>query len=131
MTKANDIPVGFQLHITSWENDADCYNTVIVSGLTREDCAFLIAVAKLFESGNRRKGGFGNKSPDADEVDAAIDLVRADHPGISAEYATMDFKSAIELVDGYGYESDYLRVYDSHQVFYIAAPVADVTKEFT
>lgn len=130
MAKSNDIPAGFQLQVTSWENDADCYNTVTYSGLTREDCAFLIDVAKLFQSRNRVTGGFGNQSPDEFEVDAAIDKIIAKHPGISAEYAATNFDSAIELVDGYGYESDYVRVYDTHQVFYYETPVANVTGDF-
>jgi len=56
----NDIPVGYSLTITSWENDADCYKDVNFYGLAYEDVWFLIDLAKLFKSmNNYGDPGFG------------------------------------------------------------------------
>ena len=33
----NTIPKGYQLHVTSWENDGDNYKTEVLSGLMREN----------------------------------------------------------------------------------------------
>jgi len=51
------IPRGYQLQITSWENDGDYYNTQIVNGLTASQAAFYVEFAELFgdsgiETGN-------------------------------------------------------------------------------
>jgi hypothetical protein len=55
----SNIPKGYQLHITSWTNDADNYNTTIHSGLSPDDVNFLLQIVKPFKS--RHSGGkFGN-----------------------------------------------------------------------
>ena len=55
-----DIPSGYTLSITSWENDADCYKTQVFHGLEADEVRFLIEVARLFKSmNNHRDPGFG------------------------------------------------------------------------
>ena len=44
------IKAGYQLHVTTWECDADAYGTKIISGLTEEDTKFYIAWVKQFVS---------------------------------------------------------------------------------
>lgn len=67
---ATKIPAGYQIQITSWENDADHYNTVIKSGLTKDTAKFLLRFAELFKSANNhRDPGFGNQCRDHDETD--------------------------------------------------------------
>lgn len=59
-----NIEPGYMLKITTWENDADNYNTLTKTGLTKEDTIFYIKVAKLFISCNNRDAkenyAFGN-----------------------------------------------------------------------
>ena len=67
---ATKIPAGYQIQITSWENDADHYNTVIKSGLTKDTAKFLLRFAELFKSANNHQDpGFGNQCRDHDETD--------------------------------------------------------------
>lgn len=41
------IPKGYQLHVTSWENDGDNYKTEVLSGIQDlNDVKFLVSVAK-------------------------------------------------------------------------------------
>lgn len=58
MTKFTTIKAGYRLTVTSWENDADNYNTKMIEGLTKEDVEFHVKFISLFKSGSR--GGFGN-----------------------------------------------------------------------
>jgi hypothetical protein len=46
------IPVGYHLIVTSWENDADNYNTKVVEGLSLEATKLLVDVIQLFYSKN-------------------------------------------------------------------------------
>lgn len=48
------IPAGYRLIVTSWENDADNYNTEYVQGLSLAATKFLVDVIKLFYSKNNR-----------------------------------------------------------------------------
>jgi len=46
------IKAGYLLKLTTWENDADNYNTTELDGLTNEEVQFYIMIAKCFESGS-------------------------------------------------------------------------------
>lgn len=71
-----DIPAGYQIHVTSWENDADSYATKIVSGLTEADVAFLVGVLGICHSRNgRSKMGIGNGALEGDKAELLIDHV--------------------------------------------------------
>jgi len=51
MTAGKDLSPGYLLKITTWENDADNYNTVETAGIqTTDEINFYIAIATLFES---------------------------------------------------------------------------------
>ena len=60
----NEIPAGYQLHIKTWENDADHYLTQVISGLTEEDVKFHLFIVSHFYSRNgfSFKRGLGNGS---------------------------------------------------------------------
>lgn len=62
------IPAGYQIQITSWENDADNYNTKILSGLTKEDAKFYIEFAKLFKTPYHDEGGLAANASDYEDV---------------------------------------------------------------
>lgn len=44
------IPAGYRLTVTSWENDADAYNTLVAEGLSKERAQFLIEAVELCRS---------------------------------------------------------------------------------
>lgn len=54
MTNVTTIPAGYRLTITSWENDADNYKTVIIEGLTNERASYLADLCKLLSDDNPR-----------------------------------------------------------------------------
>lgn len=53
------IKAGYRVTITSWENDADNYNTKIIEGLTLDQAKFYVDFAKLFTKSGW-EGGIGN-----------------------------------------------------------------------
>lgn len=147
------IPAGYQLQITSWENDADCYKTQVFSGLTKEDCQFLIELGKLFRSDYRVKkgekafGGSCGREIAFDVVMDAYDAVIAKHKdkitpslleqfqverGEDDEYHYGD--CIAELVgypeEEYYHEIQYFRVFDSYKVYLYPEAIREVTEEF-
>ena len=154
MAKKDNIPAGYQLQITSWENDADCYKTQVFSGLTKEDCKFLIELGKLFRSDYRVKkgekafGGGSGRDVTMEEVMDAYDAVIQKHqdkitPSLleqfkvdrDEEYAEDGYNENITELVGYPEEDyyseiQYFRVFDSYEVFYHPGPVQNVTSEF-
>jgi len=149
----DNIPAGYQVVITSWENDADHYKDQTFSGLSKEDAAFIIDLAKLFKSVNHHgDSGFGGsarhyqmnrKGSDYEEdLMDAWDAVVAKHPGISEAVRESfvpeerDFgyygEMATELVHypGEDYHDGYIRVFDDFKVFFFETEVKNVSKEF-
>jgi hypothetical protein len=51
---------GYLIRVTSWENDADNYNTKEVQCDTEEESKEIIAFCRLFRSSSRNDGGIGN-----------------------------------------------------------------------
>jgi hypothetical protein len=153
----SNLPAGYQLHITTWENDADNYHTQVMSGLSKEDVAFYVELAKGFRSKNSRpKGGLGNQQVDADTLVEYIDGMLAKHPNISekvrnywsTEDELADFDMALDDVkydlyyeilcenvlgnpDDY-YDHGFCRVFDEFKVLFVPEEVIieDVTHQF-
>jgi hypothetical protein len=147
-----NISAGYQLQVTSWENDGDNYNTEIISGLTAYDVKFLIDVAKLFRTQYQVKdskvfggGGCGNNDWSIDEVVTAVDAVIAKHSYVSdgikeqwtfdktdEHYADSYTDMISELVGSSEYcdESNYFRVMESYQVYYYPSDIIDITDKF-
>lgn len=73
----NIIKAGYRITVTSWENDADNYNTKILEGLTLEDAKFTVDFIKLFTSQNSRPNpGIGNMyEPSEGEIEKANQAV--------------------------------------------------------
>lgn len=149
-----NIPVGYQLHIHSWENDGDASGTEILSGLTEEDVKFYLALLELFGSGGRGDG-FGN-GLDLDMVDVGKTVLEVylEHPDVSKAVKKQfewlkgvkcnvdeDEDAAVEFSDGLrevmgdllGFPSTYeydFRVFDGYEVYYFETPVKNVTSKF-
>ena len=131
----NDIPVGYQLHVTSWENDGDNFDTKILSGLTAEDVAVYVDLLSLLVSASA--GGFANRNNiDIERVALAVREKLAAHPklsdGIRKDFLECDMDSVRDpMGDLLGY-SEYVdfRVFASCKVYLFETPAKDVTKQF-
>jgi hypothetical protein len=154
------IPPGYQLHVVSWENDADAYGTKIISGLTKEDVEFLLSIVKRFESHSWHRGGLGNQGNSNSTLVKVIMQARDDHPGISCDlrmHWTLElpeFDDIDELhdddldsagcqacdliyellgspVDPYFYDTiNFCRVFESFKVYKFDVQVPEVTLQF-
>lgn len=153
----NNIPAGYQLHITTWENDGDAYNTKIVSGLGLDDVTFLVALAKKFKScHNHIESGLGNGGTTRNQLVNAIESAMSEHmpnkklqDEINGFITIQDendeddnngyyiYEWLVETILGYPveelYRYDYerfCRVFDSFNVFYYQTEVKNVTENF-
>lgn len=128
------IKAGYQISITSWENDGDNYNTITISGLTKDRVKYIIAMCKLFASDNH--GNLCECSYDSPEVSlAVIDMLAvasAYHDVLEEdeiEYIKEDPMDYMTKVLGSG-EYFTFRAFDSYTVHYVPVDIADVTAEF-
>lgn len=153
----SDIPAGYQIHIRSWENDADHYKTTITSGLNNNEVRFFIEIANQFNSQNEwREGktpGFGNDTMNVIDMYQVLDSAFAKHGAGLTEHLQTKIRN---ILDEYNEEDDeafaesayewlttnilgftvdyidydfFVRVVDDIKVFYISG-AADVTSEF-
>lgn len=153
----SNIPIGYRLVITSWENDGDNYYDTVFEGLSKVDAEYLIALASLFKSmyiGDRT--GFGGsayhyeleKRGSGDfyrDIAEAMTAITAQHQEASEELrerfgidTTADYwhdqvlGAASELVH-YPSEDmppDYIRVFEKFTVHDVKMEIQDVTASF-
>ena len=134
------IPPGYQLHITSWENDADNYKTEILSGLTKEDVRFYIHFLSHFEMdkpyGNGRIGEYSDAEKIA--ITSAYETCRPTTPQLledienSIEHWKTSYYGCDWVYDTIGIwcEGERYRVFDSCEVYLVRTPIPNVTGEF-
>lgn len=135
-----NIPSGYQLHITSWENDGDNYKTKIISGLTKEDVQFYLHFLNHF--GN--DGPYGNedfdKYPDAEKIaitnayekcrPTSLNLLETVKRSIIHWETSKDsFDWVYDTIGTWNY-GDCYRVFDDYKVYLIRTPIPNVTEEF-
>jgi hypothetical protein len=135
MKKNNNIPAGYQLHVTSWENDADNYKTEIVSGLTSEDVKYLLALLKNFG----RKGKHGNENVGADVLLSIFTKTMEKHPDTSDEcekFCPLDEREVHSVIEellsapSEGYDGDFVRYFESFEVYFVPHEIIDVSDQF-
>ena len=140
-----DMKPGYLLKITTWENDADNYNTVEYSGLTVDQVSFYIEIVNLFTSCNSNDRGFGNEyvKDGTEFIDKAIDKIVTKYKESGMlipeywdklhitdyEYGSK-YSAAIYNMIGIWNEGEYYRVFDSFEVFYIPGGIQNVTEQF-
>jgi hypothetical protein len=136
----NNIPSGYQLHITSWENDADNYKTKIISGLTKDDVQFYLHFLSLFEMDKPYGNGSVIEYPDAEKIAVtnAYNKCRPTSPQLLEDvknsiehWKTSDDSCdwVYETIGTHGY-GDFYRVFFSCEVYLIRTPIPNVTEEF-
>lgn len=78
----------FTVRVTSWENDADHYDTQSIEGLTKADAEFYHDLANLFLHVRGQRDRMGNEYHQPEDVIATIAPVIAKHlPTISDHQA--------------------------------------------
>lgn len=145
-----NIQPGYQLHITSWENDADNYRTEIIQGLTKEDVQFYLHFLRHFYSPySRHKDmigpGYGNmdinkcKEAESIAITAAFEAFPPSSPKLlnnvkqSIEFWKEQPEESCDWVYetiGRWVEYNRYRVFDSFEVYYIPEEIKNVTDEF-
>ena len=145
-----NIPQGYQIEITTWENDADYYQKQILNGLTESDVWFYQKLLSRFKSVNHSNDGFGNSDEHQVQDEDLEEWVRSvldDHPHVSESTyqlwsEALDKKEVrdqiMDKLLGHTVDYDYgfIRVFESMSVVYVAEPIVikksvlDVTEEF-
>lgn len=133
------IKAGFMLEITSWENDADNYQTIQISGLTKEKTQLYINIIKLFKCNHySNDGNFGNlyDEYESDTVKKASDAVVALLLAFDEVDGEDERTHALEEISDYMTqflgcgENFVFRAYDSHKVYFVPTDIEEVTGEF-
>jgi hypothetical protein len=139
-----DVPAGYILKITTWENDGDNYKTSEITGLSKEDVPLYLHLVSLFKSrhGGSPKG-IGNSSVLSSEnlaekifdhfESASLPLPSALRKGedeTDNEFRYRLDEEIFELI-GVWMEGEYYRVFERAKIFFVKSPIQDVTYEFT
>lgn len=76
--KQTIIPSGYRITVTSWENDADNYNTKVLEGLDLTSATFYAELCKLMQRDNSAKANWNNRISNLYEPnEAEIERVQA------------------------------------------------------
>lgn len=137
-------PAGYSLTITSWENDADYYKTVVLDGLKSGDVVFYIHLLQHFKSSSYSscmRTCFGGSEYDPKiEVDL-IEKTFNRYPPESKELK----ETITEIITKYGDSPDFVdellggrcgegcfwRTFESYEIHSIPKECADVTDHFS
>jgi hypothetical protein len=131
------IKAGYRITVTSWENDADNYNTSTTDGLDEQEARYHVDLLKLIKGSHcNNKNVFGNLyEPRDSEVKAfeeAIQAVFYKHGKTFPDDMALDV--AMDIVGDYtGYSDGYMtRVAEKITVEYVPEEIfiEDVTKQF-
>ena len=127
------IKAGYQITISSWENDGDNYKDITISGLTKDRVKYTIAMCSLFTS--IKHGNLYDASHDSHEVF----LARLDMLAIASAYADVLEPDEIEYIGEepceymatfIGSNTDFtFRVFDSYKVYFMPIDIADITND--
>ena len=142
-----NIEAGYLVKITTWENDADNYNTTEFSGLTKDQAQLIIDIASLFSS-NGRGIGYGNCEIEEEnealytEIDKIISTftdgggilpdawAEADSEWIEKYYSNRYDDPVYDLI-GIWNEGEYYRVFELFEVFFVPQAIENVSDQFT
>ena len=138
-----NIPAGYTLTVTSWENDADNYADKTLHGLSEADVRFYLNLLSRFRSRWDAGGGLGNSDYEREQETAAIEAAFNESPPDSldlldevkvtlSEYRDdPQFMENILETGGHEWGGSKWRVFDSFQVNYIPEECPDCTSQFS
>jgi hypothetical protein len=131
-----DIKPGYMLQIDTWENDGDNDNTIILTGLNKDEVEFYIRVASLFNS-NQGFGNTYNKDEEiAKEIDSIVEEFKNSNKSIPVDwlgdeyYEDEYYEDCLNDLIGRWNEGEYWRVFDNFKVYDVPVVIKDITKEF-
>lgn len=149
MMTTTTIPAGYRITTTTWENDADNYNTEILEGQTKEQVQFYVALAKLFGSSSNSEHDIGNLyEPVEAELAKVAEVSRelfAKFPAVLQEFAELKLEDLDDLntacntlfemasnIGAAGSSEFYTRVVSSQKIEFIPQDIIlqDVTEVF-
>lgn len=125
------IKAGYELKVTSWENDGDCYNTKSIQGLTKEGCLRLVMFCEeVSQSRWESNSALVENALKNETVKTLLTKHFSEDYDFKEEYLE-DYTSELlyELI-GNSYESDYPRVLESYEVYFHKEELHDLSKEF-
>jgi hypothetical protein len=129
----NNIPAGYQIHITSWENDGDHSQTKVISGLTRDELELIIKFCNWF----KKKGN------DYFEIEQEIETLFQEfltsslkekfHKPYSTNIKFYISTIASELMGSSFENTDhgFIRSVNYFRIYFIETPILDVTDKFS
>lgn len=118
LSNGQDIPTGYGVEITTWENDGDNYKTVSVYGLDKNEVSFIVEFCKHFYSENSQKAkGLGNSENFAKAVWVEQKL--------TAKWNVEDKGYTYDLI-GTWCEGEYLRVFSDLCIYKFDSPVKSI-----
>jgi hypothetical protein len=107
MTKEIMLMRGYHITVTSWENDADNYNTKTIVIQDREEVDILVALFELLGSQSRNSCDFGNMYEPSDEDRQKFAEAVAALPGMIA-YLEQNFEWLKEAMEDPECGADYM-----------------------
>ena len=127
------IQAGYMLQVTSWENDGDNYNTITLTGLTKEKVKFYLELLQYFNGAKDQD--FGNMYYSSDEeyqeaVDTITEFVKS-YIGLvltpdEFEHITQEPANYMSQLLGNG-ENYTFRRFDSAKVYFIPMELLEVS----
>lgn len=147
------IKKGYQIHIETWENDADAINTNVISDLSKNDVNYFIDLAKYFD----KRSSHSNKNITPKALFNILNLCKEKHPNVNNNIKEKFFveENQLELTKTefdelmedyyeslcqwlllYPYNIDCLdgnmfcRVVNDVKVFYVPEDIEEVTDSF-
>jgi len=153
--KEGNIPSGYMITVTSWENDADNYRTEALSGIkTKEDVAFFLDFLDHFKKIKPDYAAdeayeLGNDFLEDEAIYSLLEALESRHPNVSndvrqewLEYYDPQYIEAASteqfpqllghpVEDVYRYSTKHFcRLVESVQVYYIPEKISDISIDF-
>ena len=127
------LKTGYNVFITSWQNDGDDYNTVVYNTTDPEVVQGIVDSLKIFKESHRKEGFFGNIF-DGELPMEAVDLVfpfMERYWGDSIVDDEEGRRCSVEdfLWDMGIFTGDWVRICDKIQVFFVDS-FEDMTGDF-
>lgn len=129
------INAGYALEVTSWENDADYYNTIRIDGLGSKDAKWLVY---FLQEINKQKpkygGGWGMTESIAEDIYTSV-TAKLGYP-YKGEIVPLD--EVYDFISDLAYSllgppyeyTGYMRKVDNVSVYLIPADLPDMAKDF-
>lgn len=124
-----NIPKGYAVAVTTWENDGDNYKTKTVYGLDEKEVLFTLELVGIFKSDNSHDMedvGIGNADIEDVEPDKLESALREE---FNMPPCPTDDAYWWGLI-GTWCDGGYIRVFDSAEVYWYSEPVVSISGMF-